>query len=124
MLVTAGGPVTVITIDKTHGLIVAAVGNVIKYVGLAHDRQLSLYCPYVPHLFAFCFCPCTCLISCDCHVTRLFDQQLEVVQISCGHTDSIQSILHVPELNLVRRRTSLYDVHTTTVEPPINVYAV
>lgn len=60
IVVIAGGPVTVITIDSTHGMILAAVGNVIK----------------------------------------LYDRQLEVVQVSRGHTDSIQSIAHVPELNL------------------------
>ena len=76
---------TVITIDKTHGLIMAAVGNVIKYVGVCITHLIVL------HLVVMC-------LSCD---YRLYDQQLEVVQISRGHTDS-QSILHVPELNLVR----------------------
>lgn len=38
------------------------------------------------------------------HACRLYDRQLEVVQVSRGHTDSIQSIAHVPELNLVRGR--------------------
>ena len=32
---------------------------------------------------------------------RLFDRELEVVQVSQGHTDSIQSVVHVPDLNLV-----------------------
>ena len=48
MLVTAGGPVSVITIDKTHGIILAAIGTVIKYVGLEDYHvatSILLLCP-------------------------------------------------------------------------------
>lgn len=51
------------------------------------------------------------LAMCHMFVTcRLYDRELEVVQVSYGHTDSIQSVVHVQELNLVSIRTTIYIV--------------
>ena len=40
--------------------------------------------------------------SCVCR-NRVYDKELEVVQVSQGHTDTIQCIVHVPELDMVSR---------------------
>ena len=47
MVVSAGGPVTVLAIDTKYGLNIAAVGNVIKYAHVTHIRTHT-----APHAFS------------------------------------------------------------------------
>ena len=95
LVVTTGGPVTVITIDQTYGLILAAVGNIIKQVYMyscmshatcstavsciqhvhVHVRTHACLMPHVhvalqSHVYnVYMYMTCTCTYPCMSHAT-------------------------------------------------------
>lgn len=72
-----GEPISLITIDKKYGLVLAGVHNVIRSVSIV----IMSVCPHMHELFVY----------------RVYNTGLELLQVCRGHEDSVRAILHIPE---------------------------
>ena len=78
MCVSAGDPISVVCVDQTTGHIVAGAQNNLKYN--TYMYLLSLVSSVV-------FSP----------LCRVYNRDLELLQVSRGHTDSIRALIHIPD---------------------------